>query len=105
MPSGGEQHQIIECVVPADTCFIGTPVNEASNWGVQTVEMVLPIPHWPFWLFPQVKTLPSLLRVVFKQILLKNISTYGFYKDELKNQPESYNMIITNSHINNSEVQ
>ena len=48
MPSGGEQHQIIECVVPADTCFIGTPVNEARSWGVQTVEIVFPIPHCPF---------------------------------------------------------
>ena len=45
MPSGGEQHQIIEWVVPADTCLIGTPVNDASNWGVQTVEIVFPIPH------------------------------------------------------------
>ena len=32
MLSGGAEHHVIECVVPADICLIGTSVNEDKSF-------------------------------------------------------------------------
>ena len=54
--SEGRVVHAMECEVPAEIWWTGTPSSKLIFWGVTIGECEWPSPHWPIVLMPQAKT-------------------------------------------------